>query len=192
MMHRALNEIIDMPKGEFERRIFQIQRESRTERKMKNTAKRIRKQFKNIQSNERQLRCKKCDRFVCLSLDIRRIKSSHHVNTDKDFYKYADVRVDEYPSQDRNADCSQAGTLLCKKCGEDWGNLAIHKGIPVPVIKIAYFKVVTMDARSTEVFNQWKDVPFTIEAITEMDLEDLSASAERLLSADIKDRLRQE
>ena len=192
MMHDALHDICNMDAYTFDSKIRELQEKLRHEREMKNAAKQMRKGFQQALGRSYQLRCKKCDEFVCLSQDIRRVQNAHYVNVDDEFYRQATVILIRN-FVDYGGDFIRAGKLVCKACGEDWGMQAIYQSVPIPIIKISNFNVVDMESNTSDRYEQWKKVPFndSVQPIEARDLEDVQRSANRLMTNEVKTRLRQ-
>lgn len=181
-MELAIKRIKMMDPKEFADRVLEYQKEilmewTRLERETKRKGQRSR----TTREEACVLRCKKCDHFVCLSTDVRKIQDSHHVVIDLNLLKI--VRIKSYPNPDKHNDFDNIGQLFCKECNKDWGIQGLHKGAKFQILRISAFVVVNPD-QSRETFRKWKDVRFGVSALTN---DELQAYDQELNDAELSD-----
>ena len=111
----------------------------------------------------KELRCFKCNKFICLSSDIRRIKGTQHVVIDEEVQKRITWSRRPDP-RFRNDELKFDGYTFCgnSSCKQKLGGVCEYKGTEFPLISISNFLVVDQNnKRST--FKKWKDVNFQVE-----------------------------
>ncbi|NWI89825.1 IFIH1 protein, partial [Pitta sordida] len=157
MMYKAIQRVQKMPQEEYLNKIQNFQLQSVVEKKMK--AKRDqRKTYKKNPSLITFL-CKNCHKLICSGEDIQVIEDMHHISVKKDFQNLYHTRENK-TLQDKHADYQINGEIICKDCGQAWGNMMVHRGLDLPCLKIRNFVVVFADKKTTkDIFKKWGDLP---------------------------------
>ncbi|NXM70107.1 IFIH1 protein, partial [Serilophus lunatus] len=157
MMYKAIQHVQKMPKEEYLNKIQNLQLQSIVEKQMK--AKRDqRKTYKKNPSLITFL-CKNCHKLICSGEDIQVIEDMHHVSVKKDFQSLYHTRENK-TLQDKHADYQINGEIICKDCGQAWGNMMVHRGLDLPCLKIRNFVVVFTDKKTTkQIFKKWGELP---------------------------------
>ncbi|XP_030310481.1 interferon-induced helicase C domain-containing protein 1 isoform X1 [Calypte anna] len=159
MMYKAIQRIQKMPQEEYLNKIQDFQLQSIVEKKMK--AKRD--QHKTYKKNPSLITflCKNCHKLICSGEDIQVIENMHHVSVKKDFQSLYHTRENK-TLQDKDADYLTNGEIICRDCGQAWGNLMVHRGLDLPCLKIKNFVVVFEDKKTTKhIFKKWRELPIT-------------------------------
>ena len=117
----------------------------------------IKRKGKRIRRGEFELRCLRCNEFICMSSDVKKIENAHHVCVDESLKD----RVDYVRGSTRYIDdtIQTVGKLICVECGFDLGGIIKHKELEFPVLKIEKYLVVDMNERH-HTCKQWKQAPF--------------------------------
>ena len=117
----------------------------------------IKRKGKRIRRGEFELRCLRCNEFICMSSDVKKIQDAHHVCVDESLRD----RVDYIRGTSRYIDetIQTVGKLICMECGFDLGGLIIHKNLEFPVLKIEKYLIVDMNERQ-DTCKKWKQAPF--------------------------------
>uniref|UniRef100_A0A803YFQ2 RNA helicase n=1 Tax=Meleagris gallopavo TaxID=9103 RepID=A0A803YFQ2_MELGA len=159
MMYKAIQRVQEMPPEEYLNKIQDFQLQSIVEKRMK--AKRDqRKTYKKNPSLITFL-CKNCHKVICSGEDIRVIENMHHVSVKKDFQHLYHIRENR-TLQDKHADYQTNVEIICKDCGQPWGNMMVYRGLDLPCLKIRNFVVVFEDKKTTkEIFKKWGELPIT-------------------------------
>ncbi|NXD06049.1 IFIH1 protein, partial [Nothocercus nigrocapillus] len=157
MMYKAIERVQKMPQKEYLEKIQTFQLQSLMEKKMK--AKRDQcKTYKKKPSLIKFL-CKNCHKMVCSGEDIQVIENMHHVSVKKDFQSLYHIRENK-TLQEKHADYQTNGEIICKDCGQAWGNMMVHRGLDMPCLKIKNFVVVFEDKKTTkDIFKKWGELP---------------------------------
>uniref|UniRef100_A0A8C3GQK4 RNA helicase n=1 Tax=Cairina moschata TaxID=8855 RepID=A0A8C3GQK4_CAIMO len=157
MMYKAIQRVQRMPQDEYLNKIESFQLQSIMEKQMK--AKRDqRKTYKKNPSLITFL-CKNCHKLICSGEDIQVIENMHHVSVKKDFQHLYHTRENK-TLQDKHADYQTNVEIICKDCGQAWGNMMVHRGLDLPCLKIRNFVVVFEDKKGTkEIFKKWVELP---------------------------------
>ncbi|NXC93731.1 IFIH1 protein, partial [Certhia familiaris] len=157
MMYKAIQRVQKMPQEEYLNKIQSFQLQSIVEKQMK--AKRDqRKAYKKNPSLVKFL-CKNCHKLICSGEDIEVIEDMHHVSVKKDFQSLYNTRENK-TLQDKHADYQTNGEIICKDCGQAWGNMMVHRGLDLPCLKIRNFVVVFADKKTTkQIFKKWGELP---------------------------------
>ncbi|XP_075009195.1 interferon-induced helicase C domain-containing protein 1 isoform X1 [Calonectris borealis] len=157
MMYKAIQHVQKMPQEEYLNKIQSFQLQSIVEKQMK--AKRDqRKTYKKNPSLVTFL-CKNCHKLICSGEDIQVIENMHHVSVKKDFQSLYHTRENK-TLQDKHADYQTNGEIICKDCGQAWGNMMVHRGLDLPCLKIRNFVVVFEDKKTTkQIFKKWGELP---------------------------------
>ncbi|NWZ42245.1 IFIH1 protein, partial [Brachypodius atriceps] len=157
MMYKAIQRVQKMPHEEYLKKIESFQLQSIVEKQMK--AKRD--QLKACKKNPSLIKflCKNCSKLICSGEDIQVIEDMHHVSVKKDFQNHYHTRENK-TLQDKHADYQTNGEIICKDCGQAWGNMMVHRGLDLPCLKIRNFVVVFADKKATkQIFKKWGDLP---------------------------------
>ncbi|NWW88668.1 IFIH1 protein, partial [Rhynochetos jubatus] len=157
MMYKAIQRVQNMPQEEYLHKIQTFQLQSIVEKQMK--AKRDqRKTYKKNPSLITFL-CKNCHKLICSGEDIQVIENMHHVSVKEDFQNLYHTRENK-TLQDKRADYQTNGEIICKDCGQAWGNMMVHHGLDLPCLKIRNFVVVFEDKKTTkQIFKKWGELP---------------------------------
>ncbi|NXG72940.1 IFIH1 protein, partial [Baryphthengus martii] len=157
MMYKAIERVQKMPREEYLQKIHSFQLQSIVEKQMK--AKRDqRKTYKKNPSLITFL-CKNCHKLICSGEDIQVIENMHHVSVKKEFQSLYHTRENK-TLQDKQADYQTNGEIICKDCGQAWGNMMVHRGLDLPCLKIRNFVVVFEDKKTTkQIFKKWGELP---------------------------------
>ncbi|NXP84330.1 IFIH1 protein, partial [Passerina amoena] len=157
MMYKAIQRVQKMPQEEYLNKIQSFQLQSVVEKQMKV----MRDQRKTYKKNPSLIKflCKNCSKPICSGEDIQVIEDMHHVSVKKDFQSLYHTRENK-TLQDKNADYQTNGEIICKDCGQAWGNMMVHRGLDLPCLKIRNFVVVFADKKTTNnIFKKWGDLP---------------------------------
>ncbi|NXH18558.1 IFIH1 protein, partial [Bucco capensis] len=157
MMYKAIQRVQKMPQEEYLNKIEHLQLQSIVEKKMKAR----RDQHKTYKKNPSLLTflCKNCHKLICSGEDIQVIENMHHVSVKKDFQSLYHTRENK-TLQDKHADYQINGEIICKDCGQAWGNMMVHRGLDLPCLKIKNFVVVFEDKKTTkQIFKKWGELP---------------------------------
>ncbi|NWW40173.1 IFIH1 protein, partial [Panurus biarmicus] len=157
MMYEAIQRVQKMPQEEYLNKIESFQLQSIVEKQMK--AKRD--QLKTCRKNPSLIKflCKNCYKPICSGEDIQVIEDMHHVSVKKDFQSHYHTRENK-TLQDKHADYQANGEIICKDCGQAWGNMMVHRGLDLPCLKIRNFVVVFAGKKTTkQIFKKWGDLP---------------------------------
>ncbi|NXU00015.1 IFIH1 protein, partial [Buphagus erythrorhynchus] len=157
MMYKAIQRVQEMPQEEYLNKIQSFQLQSIVEKQMK--AKRD--QCKTYKKNPSLIKflCKNCYKPICSGEDIQVIEDMHHISVKKYFQSLYHIRENK-TLQDKHADYQTNGEIICKDCGQAWGNMMVHRGLDLPCLKIRNFVVVFADKKTTkQVFKKWGELP---------------------------------
>nr|XP_021384235.1 interferon-induced helicase C domain-containing protein 1 [Lonchura striata domestica] len=157
MMYKAIQRVQKMPQEEYLNKIQSFQLQSVVEKQMKV----MRDQRKTYKKNPSLIKflCKNCSKSICSGEDIQVIEDMHHVSVKKDFQNLYHIRENK-TLQDKHADYQTNGEIICKDCGQAWGNMMVHRGLDLPCLKIRNFVVVFADKKTTNgIFKKWGDLP---------------------------------
>ena len=136
----------------------------------------LRKQLNSKQdSNNFQLKCKKCKVLACSGSDIFLIEdaSNHHMVTNEEFRtKKIVIRPHDQPRllSQTAAEIAKTHKIYCAKCDADWGIMITWptKGYQFPVLKCKSF---IFEAKGIpQPVSKWSDAPFKVSVW--MDLQD--------------------
>ncbi|NXD72559.1 IFIH1 protein, partial [Eolophus roseicapillus] len=157
MMYKAIQNVQKMPQEEYLKKIQNFQCQSIVEKEMK--AKRPRHKTYKKNPSLITFLCKNCHKLVCSGEDIRVIENMHHISVKRDFQSLYHTRENK-TLQDKNADYQTNGEVICKDCGQAWGNMMVHRGLDLPCLKIINFVIVFEDKKTTkEIFKKWRELP---------------------------------
>ena len=117
----------------------------------------------SLQPGEYQLRCLKCDTFLCSSLEVRSIHKSQHTLLNDDFE--LKISVEQHPRPKQFENMLKLSKIYCRKCNNDLGIKALYKKHKFPIIKISSF--ILCDSKNRRIYERkWKNVPFHIKELT--------------------------
>ncbi|NXM33802.1 IFIH1 protein, partial [Oxyruncus cristatus] len=157
MMYKAIQRVQKMPQEEYLKKIQNFQLQSIVEKKMK--AKRDQRKTHKENPSLITFLCKNCHKLICSGEDIQVIEYMHHVMVKKDFQSLYHTRENK-TLQDKHADYQTNGEIVCKDCGQAWGNMMVHRGLDLPCLKIRNFVVVFADKKTTkQIFKKWGELP---------------------------------
>ncbi|XP_032736191.1 interferon-induced helicase C domain-containing protein 1 isoform X2 [Lontra canadensis] len=136
--------------------ILELQMQSIMEKKMK-IKRSIAKCYKENPSLINFL-CKNCGELACSGEDIHVIEKMHHVNMTPVFKELYTVRENK-ALQKKFVDYQTNGEIICKKCGQAWGTMMVHKGLDLPCLKIKNFVVVFKNNMLKKQYKKWVELP---------------------------------
>ncbi|XP_074856852.1 interferon-induced helicase C domain-containing protein 1 [Carettochelys insculpta] len=157
MMYKAIRRVQKMPQEEYLNKIESFQMQSIMEKKMKTK----RDQLKTYKANPSLITflCKNCHKVKCSGEDIQVIENMHHVNVKKEFQDLYNIRENK-TLQEKHADYQTNGEIICRDCGQAWGNMMVHRGVDLPCLKIRNFVVVFKGKKpSNQIFKKWGELP---------------------------------
>ena len=181
MMNDAIRAIDNMSDDDFHGRVEEYKKEARQKREIDSLGDRARQRMMPTGSDYTLL-CMKCNAFVCFSSEVRRIERSHHVVLAEEFRELALVKKHHRPHN--YGDFSKMGKLHCAKCDHDWGVVARYKNVHFPVLKASSFALENANGRIVDCYKKWKDVPFTVSALTAEDFQSLVDRGIELVTLD--------
>ncbi|NXY41413.1 IFIH1 protein, partial [Ceuthmochares aereus] len=156
MMYKAIQRVQKMPQEEYLHKIQNFQLQSIVEKQMK--VKRDQRKTYNKNPSLITFLCKNCHKPVCSGEDIQVIENMHHVSVKKDFQSLYHTRENK-TLQEKHADYQTNGEVICKDCGQAWGNMMVHRGLDLPCLKIRNFVVVFEDKKTTkQIFKKWAEL----------------------------------
>ncbi|NXQ61836.1 IFIH1 protein, partial [Anthoscopus minutus] len=156
MMYKAIQRVQKMPQEEYLNKIQSFQLQSIVEKQMK--AKRDQRKMCKKNPSIIKFLCKNCNKLICSGEDIQVIEDMHHVSVKKDFQSLYHIRENK-TLQDKNEDYQINGEIICKDCGQAWGNMMVHRGLDLPCLKIRNFVVVFADKKTTkQIFKKWGEL----------------------------------
>lgn len=158
LMKRAIKYVQDMPEIEYEEKIKDLQRESLTERLVKQTKAENKKKFL---PSEVRLDCRNCSAAVAYGNDLRVVAEVHFVNINPTFKVYYEEYTEPVNLGKKMEDWVPGGAIRCRFCKAHWGMIMIYRGVTLPTISIKHLVLQTPESRKT--CKQWKDVPFLVE-----------------------------
>ncbi|NWX12452.1 IFIH1 protein, partial [Aegotheles bennettii] len=157
MMYKAIQRVQKMPREEYLQKIQNFQLQSIVEKQMKEKRDRCKTYKKN--PSLITFLCKNCHKLICSGEDIQVIENMHHVSVKKDFQSLYHTRENK-TLQDKHADYQTNGEVICKDCGQAWGNMMVYRGLDLPCLKIRNFVVVFEDKKTTkQIFKKWGELP---------------------------------
>ncbi|GCB71300.1 hypothetical protein scyTo_0010971 [Scyliorhinus torazame] len=160
MMYTAIQKVQEMPEKEYKQQIEERQLQNLMEHKMK-TRKSLAKRIKSDPSKVTFL-CNTCSRLACSGKDIQVIENMHHVNVTDEFKDLYGERENK-ALQEKCLDYQTNQEIYCKKCGQPWGTMMVHRGVNLPCLSIRNF-VVIIDEKNTDrgTYKKWNEVPFRL------------------------------
>ena len=173
MMREArMNEAIDLlqleiqnNRREFLQEIENLQTEANIQRELEKTT----KGGRIVGDYEFEMRCGKCNQFICMSTEIKKIQNAHHAVIGEEIAKnITTIRVPKPTFEDENITMG-VGKVNCKKCGKNLGNIVIYKKAQFPVLKIENF-LISDSYSNTDVYKKWKKAPFNPPELSSNDL----------------------
>ncbi|XP_030065688.1 LOW QUALITY PROTEIN: interferon-induced helicase C domain-containing protein 1 [Microcaecilia unicolor] len=157
MMYNAILKVQDMDRAQYSDKICEFQMQSIMEKKMKIE----KKKSKTYRENPSLITfyCRKCNEQICSGNNIQVIENMHHVNVTEEF-KNLYIQGENKTLQKKFVDYQTNGEIICKKCGQTWGTMMVHRGLDLPCLNIKY---VTVDFQgekmSRKTYKQWKELP---------------------------------
>ncbi len=126
-----------------------------------------------IESNEGELfsfRCGMCGKHAFLSREIGVYRGSLYVVLDRDFSQQ--MRMKPHPKPKKlGQDSTIIGKIFCEKCEHDWGSLARVQSSYYPSIRIAQFSLVNVVSTEAHTYRKWKNAPFEVEKLDDLQPE---------------------
>ncbi|XP_029461469.1 interferon-induced helicase C domain-containing protein 1 isoform X2 [Rhinatrema bivittatum] len=157
MMYKAIRKVQDMDPEKYLDKIHEFQLQSINEKKMKIK----KKKTKTFTENPSLISfyCRNCNELICSGENIQVIENMHHVNMTEEF-KDLYIQGENKTLQERFADYQTNGEIICKKCGQTWGPMMVHRGLDLPCLNIKYFTVEFKGEKTTrKICKQWRDLP---------------------------------
>jgi hypothetical protein len=176
-MYRALDRIGGWKEDKLVAAINMKQQEDKLERARKREDEEQKKKLRRLlQTNDDTLtlRCFKCDSFCCFSGEIV-CRDTHHFVGNESLRDR--VTRQQHPKPQNiglGGELFKKEKMFCKKCGYDWGIVALYRGIKLPIIKIESFFIYNKDGIKSYV-KKWKDVPFVSRELTDDDIYEFTA-----------------
>lgn len=122
-------------------------------------------------------RCLKCNEYLCLSSELKKIKSQYACIS-QDFKDHVFCKKsDKITYEDKEIKVG-VGKIMCKKCRVNIGNIALYQEIYFPLPHIKAIKIED-DMKKGDHLKQWKKVEekyFTVSPLSDEDLEKISES----------------
>jgi hypothetical protein len=169
-MNEAINHLqnfIEGNKQKFLDEIESLQMEANIQRELENTT----RGGRVVGDYEFELRCGKCNEFICMSTDIKKIQNAHHAVISEEIGTHiTTIRSPKPTFEDDNIKMG-VGKVNCKKCGKNLGNIVIYRNAQFPVLKIENF-LISDSHSNTDVYKKWKNAPFIPKEITQQNLLD--------------------
>ncbi|XP_063433392.1 antiviral innate immune response receptor RIG-I-like isoform X1 [Mytilus trossulus] len=151
----------------FIQEINDLQLEANIQQELENTN----KGGRIIGDFEFEMRCGKCNEFICMSKDIKKIQAAHHAVIGEEIANHINtIRMPKPTFEDDNIKMG-CGKVNCKKCGKNLGNIVIYRKAQFPVLKIENF-LVSDSHGNTDVYKKWKNSPFVPLELSSQNLLD--------------------
>ncbi|WAR21586.1 DDX58-like protein [Mya arenaria] len=172
MMRKAiisLQDYIQRFPERFHSELKRFQEEANLDRKLKTLGTRRKLGMSGI--GQFELKCLRCDSFICMSDNVKKVKEAHHVVVDEtlpdrvDFVKGGATRFADDSIQ-------FSGKVICKSCGGNLGVICIYRNLEFPVPKIENFLVVDRNGRQNTC-KKWKGAPFVVEKLSNEDFKEI-------------------
>nr|NP_001292234.1 probable ATP-dependent RNA helicase DHX58 [Crassostrea gigas]AGQ42556.1 retinoic acid-inducible protein 1 [Crassostrea gigas] len=122
------------------------------------------------------LRCLKCNQYLCLSNELKKI-GSHFACVSEKLKNHVTCEKSEDIIFENKKIKIGVGIVKCK-CGEKIGNVALHRGIHFPMLQIKAIKIED-DKKELCRLKQWKKVEeeyFTVSPLSTRDFKRISES----------------
>ncbi|CAG2224484.1 DDX58 [Mytilus edulis] len=162
-----LQNFIQDNRQQFIQEIEHLQLEASIQRELENTN----KGGRIIGDFEFEMRCGKCNEFICMSRDIRKIQAAHHAVIGEEIANHINtIRMPKPTFEDDNIKMG-CGKVNCKKCGTLLGNIVIYRKAQFPVLKIQNF-LVSDSHGNTDVYKKWRNSPFVSQELSSQNLLD--------------------
>ncbi|XP_078408403.1 interferon-induced helicase C domain-containing protein 1 [Cetorhinus maximus] len=160
MMYAAIQKVQEMPEKEYNQQIDERQLQNIMEHRMKKR-KNLIKRIKSDPSKVTFL-CNTCSILACSGKDIQVIENMHHVNVTDEFKDLYGERENK-ALQEKCLDYQTNQEIYCKKCGQPWGTMMVHRGVDLPCLSIRNF-VVLIDDKNVDrgTYKKWSEVPFKL------------------------------
>ncbi|XP_065607097.1 interferon-induced helicase C domain-containing protein 1 isoform X2 [Cyrtonyx montezumae] len=157
MMYKAIQRVQRMPPEEYLNKIQDFQLQSVMEKQMK--AKRDQHKIYKKNPSLITFLCKNCHKLICSGEDIQVIENMHHVSVKKDFQNLYHKRENR-TLQDKHDDYRTNVEIICKDCGQAWGNMMVYRGLDLPCLKIRNFVVAFEDKKTKkDIVKKWGELP---------------------------------
>ncbi|XP_051867639.1 interferon-induced helicase C domain-containing protein 1 isoform X2 [Pristis pectinata] len=160
MMYEAIQKVQEMPEEEYKKQIDEKQLQNIMEHKMKkrkNLGKSIKSDYSKV-----TFHCNTCSRLACTGKDIQVIENMHHVNVTDEFKDLYGVRENQ-ALQEKCLDYQTNQEIYCRKCGQSWGSMMVHRGVNLPCLSIRNFAVCINEKNSEKyTYKKWSEVPFKL------------------------------
>ncbi|XP_061175548.1 antiviral innate immune response receptor RIG-I-like isoform X1 [Saccostrea echinata] len=127
------------------------------------------------------LRCLKCNAFLCMSSELRKILNAHHTCISEDIKNnIIGKKYSKAAFQGEDIEMG-VGQISCKECLVKLGTIALFKDVFFPILSITALKIED-DLERGDTLKKWKFVEryFKVPELTEADLENV-AKFERLI-----------
>ncbi|KAM4033267.1 ATP-dependent RNA helicase DHX58 isoform 1-T2 [Anomaloglossus baeobatrachus] len=159
LMNRAIKYVQDMPEREYEEKIKELQRDSLTERLVKQARIEMNKKFS---ASDVRVDCRNCAAAVAYGDDLRVVEDIHHVNINPTFKVYYEEYTGPVNLRKKMENWAPGSSIRCRFCNAHWGMIMIYRSLTtLPILNIKSFVLQTPESRKT--YKQWKDVPFPLE-----------------------------
>ena len=165
----ALEDYIARNKDQFEMKLNTLQFSAKHKRDMKQ-----KRRSDRLVHGEFELQCFHCSHFICMSSDVKKIQSVHHVCIADDIRERVNSLRSPIPLFEES-DMKMDGETSCRNCERPLGGVCEYKGVEFPLLKIAYFRVVDRNGKGSH-HKKWKGVSFFIEEISNEDLLNFARS----------------
>ncbi|XP_071167748.1 ATP-dependent RNA helicase DHX58-like isoform X2 [Mytilus edulis] len=120
---------------------------------------------------EFEMKCEKCNEFICMSKDIKKIQRAHHAVIGEEIANHIyTIRMPKPTFEDDNIKMG-CGKVNCNKCGKNLGSIFIYRKAQFPVLKIENL-LVSDSLGNTNVYKKWKKSPFVIQDLSSQNLLD--------------------
>ncbi|KAL4231857.1 RIG-I signaling pathway [Mactra antiquata] len=160
-------EYIKNNRESFKKEIHRYQDEANLDRELKAFG----KKRKVIRTGQFELRCIKCDHFICWSDDVKKIEGAHHVIVDQSLEERVKMSSTG-PSKYQNETIQLVGKVICRNCGGNLGTVLIHRKMEFPVPRIENFLIVDTHGRQ-DTCKQWKGAPFDVQSLSTDDWREI-------------------
>ncbi|XP_069607898.1 ATP-dependent RNA helicase DHX58 [Ranitomeya imitator] len=159
LMNQAIKYVQDMPEREYEEKIKELQRDSLTERLVKQDKIESKKKFS---ASDVRLDCRNCSAAVAYGHDLRVVEETHHVNINPNFKVYYEEYTAPVDLGKKMENWVPGSAIRCRFCMAPWGLIMIYRGLTnLPMLSIKNFVLKTPESSKT--CKQWKNVPFPLE-----------------------------
>ncbi|XP_053388614.1 interferon-induced helicase C domain-containing protein 1-like [Mercenaria mercenaria] len=112
-----------------------------------------------------ELRCIRCNHFICWSNDVKKFRGSYHAVIDE---RLSNRVIFDRSDSSRYKDIQIVGKLFCKRCGESLGVKCCHSLLDFSVLKISHFLIVDENGRQMTC-KKWSSAPFQVAPLSSKD-----------------------